>query len=397
MSKEKNIEGALQTIQLLYEASYTPKTWGKILDVFKTQFSADMVQLSVLSTATRQVVFEISTRPTNIPLHAWATHPSHFRSYNQTELNLSQKFKNKVQLFSESRMHNERESPVLRTVMGPVGVEYAYICQWNDIQRKLCVIIGFLRNDSQGAFGQQDFEKFAIYEPHIYQSLQCFTHIQELNASKNILYNIFNNIQLGMLVVDCEGYLQAVNETARHLIDQSKAFQLTPYNRFAITNHRLKSELMTSMQNIVHSTKRKTLSDQGFEEHYMRVAKDEGEGHFLLIISALNAALDSTAHYLKHHINIKTDFIVIHIIDIEEVANLDPVRLQNAFNITATEADVLKDFADGQSPKEIAKKTQRSYYTIRNHLQKVMSKTNIHRQAELIRVIYSIMSAGRMR
>jgi pimeloyl-ACP methyl ester carboxylesterase/DNA-binding CsgD family transcriptional regulator len=68
--------------------------------------------------------------------------------------------------------------------------------------------------------------------------------------------------------------------------------------------------------------------------------------------------------------------------------------VQSVFNLTASEADVLKQIALGQTVKEIAAASGRSEPTIRSHVSALLDKTETRSQVELIRMTLGILEAA---
>lgn len=64
--------------------------------------------------------------------------------------------------------------------------------------------------------------------------------------------------------------------------------------------------------------------------------------------------------------------------------------LEEAFGLTAIEAQLVVLLAKGHSIREIAELDGRSYYTVRWHIQNVFQKLGVSRQAELVRLVFSL-------
>jgi DNA-binding CsgD family transcriptional regulator len=62
-------------------------------------------------------------------------------------------------------------------------------------------------------------------------------------------------------------------------------------------------------------------------------------------------------------------------------------RLQRRYGFTATEARVAVALASGASLSEIARSLGMSRATARNHLKQILSKTDTHRQAQLVALL----------
>lgn len=65
-------------------------------------------------------------------------------------------------------------------------------------------------------------------------------------------------------------------------------------------------------------------------------------------------------------------------------------NLEKALGLTAIETQIAVLLAQGRSLREIAEEDGRSYYTIRWHVQNIFQKLGVSRQADLVRVIWSL-------
>jgi DNA-binding CsgD family transcriptional regulator len=61
--------------------------------------------------------------------------------------------------------------------------------------------------------------------------------------------------------------------------------------------------------------------------------------------------------------------------------------LKRVFGLTSTEARLAIELTDGRSPEEIAVTTRVTVGTVRKQLATVFSKTNTHRQSELVALL----------
>ncbi|GAC1537747.1 MAG: LuxR C-terminal-related transcriptional regulator [Ramlibacter sp.] len=73
-------------------------------------------------------------------------------------------------------------------------------------------------------------------------------------------------------------------------------------------------------------------------------------------------------------------------------ATLDPFIVAECFNLTPAEARVAVQVASGASAKQIAQRMGVALPTVRTHLQRVLEKTSVERQADLIRVLLALPS-----
>lgn len=73
-------------------------------------------------------------------------------------------------------------------------------------------------------------------------------------------------------------------------------------------------------------------------------------------------------------------------------SDLDPFIVAECFDLTPAEARVAVQVAAGANSKQIAQRTGTALPTVRTHLQRVLQKTGVDRQADLIRVLLALPS-----
>lgn len=86
---------------------------------------------------------------------------------------------------------------------------------------------------------------------------------------------------------------------------------------------------------------------------------------------------------------------VIYILDPAAAHSLRPETLQSAFRLSAREAALAVELANGASVMQAADRLGISYNTARIHLQQVFRKTGTHNQAGLSRLLASMVETGR--
>ena len=82
---------------------------------------------------------------------------------------------------------------------------------------------------------------------------------------------------------------------------------------------------------------------------------------------------------------------VMIIIDPEREAMPAPALLKQLFSLTQAEAQIALGILRGAAPKELAEQMSVSLVTVRTHLQHVFDKTDTHRQADLVRLLTTLL------
>jgi DNA-binding CsgD family transcriptional regulator/PAS domain-containing protein len=81
---------------------------------------------------------------------------------------------------------------------------------------------------------------------------------------------------------------------------------------------------------------------------------------------------------------------LVLVIDPEEEPEPAAALLRRLYRLTDTEAEVALHAMHGEDLKQISEELSISYTTVRTHLQHIFDKTDTHRQAELVRLLFVI-------
>lgn len=84
---------------------------------------------------------------------------------------------------------------------------------------------------------------------------------------------------------------------------------------------------------------------------------------------------------------------VIFVTDRDLQPEVSCEALKSTYGLTATEARVAQELAEGRTLAEAAADLRISSGTARNHLKQVYAKTDTHRQSELVRLVLMGCSA----
>jgi DNA-binding CsgD family transcriptional regulator len=73
----------------------------------------------------------------------------------------------------------------------------------------------------------------------------------------------------------------------------------------------------------------------------------------------------------------------------------DVRRLQDHFDLTRVEAEVVSHICCGCDPAEVARRMRVSVHTVRGHLKTIYQKMNVHRQSDVVRAVWTTSSLVR--
>ncbi len=81
---------------------------------------------------------------------------------------------------------------------------------------------------------------------------------------------------------------------------------------------------------------------------------------------------------------------VVVITDQDQQRAIAPQVLKDAYGLTASEIKIVLGFANGQTLETLSDNLGVSLNTIKAHTQHIFQKTGMHRQADLVRLVYGL-------
>jgi DNA-binding CsgD family transcriptional regulator len=114
----------------------------------------------------------------------------------------------------------------------------------------------------------------------------------------------------------------------------------------------------------------------------LRLPRANGRSALALLAMPFRAE----AHWSLHH----KPAVLVCVTDPELVATLPGRQMAELFGLTGAEAALATDLLAGEGLREIADRRGRGITTVRSQLAKLMAKTDVNRQSELLRLLGSL-------
>ncbi len=389
MTANTNYKVAFEITQLLGDTSNDIDRWQEFIDQLKSEFSAKAVQLTFVCTRNKKIVLDVVSGKTDISLLNWV-------SLNEAAI------KEAVTLSETNGEYNsinlsfaltDREwgsaYPVARQAHGPKDIEHAFVSASRFPEYNFTILMGVLRDENEGEFSESELELLGLLRLAFHQAFHAYARNYHNYMELGSMRGMINRASLGLFVVDAAGHFLTSNQKAQSIIKEDTLFEICRNGYLQIHDLDVQTQLKDCIRHISGKTER-TASGSINHETYIRVNTDANKKGYLLIVSPVDNNNEITGAYNDD----MKKLALVQVIDLTETWTVDSQSLRNVLDITATEATVLKLLSEGASLREIAKLQRRSYHTIRNHVQKVMNKTGMHRQADLMLLVHSVALAG---
>ncbi len=389
MTANTNYKVAFETAQLLCGFSSDIDRWRKVIDRLKTELTARAVQLTFICTRNKKIVLDVECGKSEIPLLNWVS-LNEAAIKEAVTLSQTNGEYNSINLsFALTDREWGSDYPVPRQAHGPTDIEHAFVFASLFPDENFTVLVGVLRDEEQGAFSEHDLELLSLLRRAFHQAFYSFAKDYQNSMKLGSMRGMINRASLGLFVVDSSGHFLVSNQKAQSIIDQDTLFGICRNGYLKVHDRKIHDQLKSCIKSISGKSEHRN-NGKPSHETYIRVNSDINDKGYLLIVSPVDNNNDVSGTYSKD----VSKLALIQVIDLTENWTVDSRTLRNVLDITVTEATVLKYLSEGASLREIAKLQRRSYHTIRNHVQKVMNKTGMHRQADLMLLVHSIALAG---
>lgn len=178
-----------------------------------------------------------------------------------------------------------------------------------------------------------------------------------------------NHICQPALAIDRNGFVLTANDCAEQLFDDDIYIR----DRRVLVRDRQASQLLGRVLN------------------RLRVTSDLAEVPAEPIVIQREGKAPVIVRVLPIHGGARTPFLgaraLLTLVPLEPSSGQSPALLTRAFGLTAAEARLAATIAQGKAPEQVAEELGIARTTVRNQLRAIFSKTNTHRQSELVALL----------
>ena len=217
--------------------------------------------------------------------------------------------------------------------------------------------------------------------PHIRQTVHMQQALAGAGALGASLGKLLDTTGLGIVQLDARGRIVAANDGAREVLRSGEAL----FDEHGFLHAR---------------TPEDDAELQGLLTRALPPYGDQGAGGWTMLRRASGPALVLHVNPVGRR---ETDARVwpvaalVLVIDPASQTRIDPAVAAAALGLTAMESRVAVLLAEGKTVREVAEATGRLESTIRTHLKHIFAKHGLARQADLVRLLWSLPGAPKSR
>ncbi|MES2414990.1 MAG: helix-turn-helix transcriptional regulator [Pseudomonadota bacterium] len=238
-------------------------------------------------------------------------------------------------------------------------------------------MLGIMRGHGSSPLGPDDLPLLQRIKHHLTEAFSNFVHMRETYVEAGMGKELLNQFDYPMLLIDEMRGIWHGNRSGKRMLlagdtVMDKAGVLVCRDR----------QSDNELTEIIHSLQLNSPGGSNPVKRAMSITNNNGR-QCLAFVSVLRPEQTMGAFG-----NASRALIVLH--DSGNTRALDPFILAECFDLTPAEARVAVQIAGGANAKEIAQNQSIALPTVRTHIQRVMEKTGVDRQVDLVRVLMAL-------
>ena len=360
-------------IDLIYE-NITENSGEKWKDTYKTiteTFSAGPGSLSIFQEDTNHFELLISTLDEEI-----------YREYISYYYKLSP-FRKKIEKMSAGETFrrsahlsdkNFRKTAIYREYFKRQDVfhfDYEVLFRENGISGG----ITFTRPESMRNFTPQEAEAMRLMNTHLRRAFYVYYKVKIAGQDTRLLEDILDKIPQSVMVVNKKGKVIYRNDGAKKMLEKNDGLQINRRGNLLAGLTRDTAKLKRLLSGVFNPP-------SGRKDIYggiARISRPSGRKPFAVLVSPVSEKTDSCFG--------SETLALMFVTDPEKKFEPKEKVLSEVYGLTPAEARLVCILTGGKSIKEACGILEITENTARTHLKRIFSKTDTHRQSDLLRLI----------
>lgn len=385
-SKQPSVQSPIQTsaqaisttdiVGDIYEASYQPQHWPVVLERICTLTQSDSAALLSIDRELQQAN----------GLYTWNIDPALQAEYQ------SLKHDPNFELFLQNLAIGEASTadtiqPNRQALEAFYGAPFTDFCQRWDIAHTGGVILfhddirstslAIQRKSHRGHWPRTLITELDVLTPHLQRALNIHQTFVRLQWQEQVIREGLDNLVTGLILVNSDMQPVYLNPLAQHLIDEHPAFGCQNNRLFAVMpadNEALQNAVAKASQApIQNDNTHHAITALGI--HHPKINTP-----LPMLVTPITTAQPNGTHTGAAQ-------AAIYVSDPQQHQPIVPESLCSAYDLSPKEAEIAIAIANGLALEAIAITNNTSVNTLKTHLKSIFRKLNIHRQAELVKIV----------
>ena len=235
------------------------------------------------------------------------------------------------------------------------------------------------RKEGQGPFSQEELDEASQLAPHLATALQMEQALRDSHSKRAALGEAVDRLPTGVLLLDAERRVVLQNRCARRILADADGLRVDASGASAVDardNVRLQTLIAEALDPQVEFP---------ISAGFAKVRRASGRREYALLVARLADGPHAAA---SGHAA-----VALFVVDPESGRSTSAEVLEDLYELTHSEAQIVRLIAQGMSLEEAAAARGVSMNTARSHLKHAFAKTGTGRQSELLRLVIAGVGA----
>ena len=240
--------------------------------------------------------------------------------------------------------------------------------------------LAVFRRQGQGPFCESEFGRVDPFVPHLRRAVELQRMFGAVQRERLALAEAVDRLPTGVLLLDANRRVVIENQAAHRIVEADDGFRIDrggPCAGDARDNARLQELIANSLD-----------FEPGQElasRAWATVSRPSGRREYAVAITPLvDAPVASVGSDIR---------LALFVVDPETGRTASSEVLEGMYDLTHSEAELVRRLASGVSLDQAAQERGVSMNTARSHLKRAFAKTGTTRQAELLRLVVAGVGA----
>ena len=360
----------LRLTSLIYESLDCDNAWKRALTGIQSALKAQSLALATFNFSEREGEFREAIGIENDYLKSYREHYSRtdvwmFNSQHYQQINTTQLSHNIVSL------RNLTKSSFYTGWLKPQRLLHRLSAVLVNESGSICYLAA-LRAADHKAFGQRDATTCELLAPHLRTALRTRRLLGRLETERHAAFEVLDRLPIGVLLCNAQGNTVVANKTAQAIMASGDGLTCHRGRLFA----RNQRETDAIHRLIAHASQPVLGQEPGGT---MTVSRPSGLSPLSVVISPLRITRDASDD--------KRVVAALFVSDPEQKVDAKEGLLSELYGLTRSESRLAGKIMQGYSVEEAATALNVSLETGRSYMKRVLSKTGVRRQAELVRLL----------
>jgi DNA-binding CsgD family transcriptional regulator len=230
--------------------------------------------------------------------------------------------------------------------------------------------------EGQPAITREQFAEADLLVPHMRRAVQMHVTLHSAQLVRLALAEALDRLPTGLLLLDAKRRVVVQNKGAEKILAANDGFRIDRHGPSA-DDARENATLQKLIADAIDSRRGQELRAAGF----VAVSRPSGQRSYAVMVTPLLAAPGKGG--------MNDAVVAIFVADPSARLFAGPEALTELYQLTNSEAELVRLLASGLSLEEAADRRGVSLNTARSHLKHAFAKTDTSRQGELVRLIVS--------